>query len=36
MSERPSNRPEKAELWPKQYRKLTMQMEPKDKIFLDL
>lgn len=33
MSERPSNRPEKAELWPKQYRKLTMQMEPKDKIF---
>lgn len=33
MSERPSNRPGKAEPWPKQYRKLTMQLEPSDRIF---
>jgi hypothetical protein len=33
MSERPSNRPGKAEPWPKQYRKLTMQLDSSDKIF---
>lgn len=33
MSERPANRPGKAEPWPKQYRKLTMQLQPSDKIF---
>jgi hypothetical protein len=33
MSERPSNRPGKAEQWPKQYRKLTMQLEPSDQIY---
>ena len=33
MSERPSNRPGKAEPWPKQYRKLTMQLEKSDQIF---
>lgn len=33
MNERPSNRPGKAEPWPKQYRKLTMQLQPSDKIF---
>lgn len=33
MSERPSNRPGKAEPWPKQYRKLTMSLNPSDKIF---
>ena len=32
MSERPSNRPGKAEPWPKQYRKLTMHLQPEDKI----
>jgi hypothetical protein len=33
MTERPSNRPGKAEPWPKQYRKLTMQLTPLDEIF---
>ncbi len=33
MNERPANRPGKAEPWPKQYRKLTMQLQPSDKIF---
>jgi len=33
MTERPSNRPGKAEPWPKQYRKLTMHLNPSDKIF---
>ncbi len=33
MTERPSNRPSKSEPWPKQYRKLTMQLEPSDRIF---
>lgn len=33
MSKNPSNRPGKAEPWPKQYRKLTMHLQPSDKIF---
>jgi hypothetical protein len=33
MTEKPSNRPGKAEPWPKQYRKLTMQLKSEDKIF---
>jgi len=33
MTERPSNRPGKAEPWPKQHRKLTMQLNPSDRIF---
>lgn len=33
MTERPSNRPGKAEPWPKQHRKLTMQLSPSDRIF---
>ena len=33
MTERPSNRPGKAEPWPKQYRKMTMQLNPSDRIF---
>jgi len=33
MTERPSNRPSKSEQWPKKYRKLTMQLEPSDRIF---
>ena len=33
MTERSSNRPSKSEPWPKQYRKLTMQLEPSDRIF---
>ncbi len=33
MTERAPNRPGKAEPWPKQYRKLTMQLQPSDKIF---
>lgn len=33
MTERAPNRPRKAEPWPKQYRKLTMQLDPSDRIF---
>jgi hypothetical protein len=33
MTERPSNRPGKAEPWPKQYRKITMYLKPSDRIF---
>jgi len=33
MSERPANRPSKAEPWPKEYRKLTMCLDPLYKIF---
>lgn len=33
MTERPSNRPGKAEPWPKQHRKLTLQLNPSDRIF---
>lgn len=33
MTERPSNRPGKAEPWPKQYRKLSMQLNHSDRIF---
>ena len=33
MTERPSNRPGKSEPWPKQYRKLTMQLKPTDRVF---
>ncbi len=33
MTERAPNRPGKAEPWPKQYRKLTMQLTPLDEIF---
>jgi len=33
MSERAPNRPGKADPWPKQYRKLTMQLQPSDRIF---
>ncbi len=33
MTERPSNRPGKAEPWPARQRKLTMQLQPSDKIF---
>jgi hypothetical protein len=33
MTERTANRPGKSEPWPKQYRKITMQLEPSDRIF---
>lgn len=33
MTERPSNRPGKAEPWPTMHRKLTMQLNPSDRIF---
>jgi hypothetical protein len=33
MTERPSNRPGKSEPWPTMHRKLTMQLEPSDRIF---
>jgi hypothetical protein len=33
MTERPSNRPGKAEAWPTMHRKLTMQLDPLDRIF---
>ncbi|BBL63614.1 hypothetical protein [Methanosarcina mazei] len=33
MTERPSNRPGKAEAWPTMHRKLTMQLTPSDRIF---
>jgi hypothetical protein len=33
VTERPSNRPGKAEPWPKMHRKLTLQLEPSDRIF---
>ncbi len=33
MTDRAPNRPCKVEPWPKQYRKLTMQLDPSDRIF---
>ena len=33
MTERPSNRPGKAEPWPTMHRKLTLQLQPSDRIF---
>jgi hypothetical protein len=33
VTERPSNRPGKAEPWPTTHRKLTMQLQPSDRIF---
>ena len=33
MTERPSNRPGKAEPWPQIHRKITVQLQPSDRIF---